>query len=301
MISLCIISIIISIIIILIILIIWKISVTYNTYIYSPAIHQELLTIKPTLNILSYNIRGLPYLIKTDYIDSFCKLFEQYDIILVQESFQNIFGFRSKLKDYFKNKYWIAESGITNLLNLYLMENGLMIISKYPIIKSKFTPWIIDTLPDSLAQKGILNAQIQINDNLILSIYTLHMQASFTIYNENSNIRDIQLKQLLSILQNDTNKLKIVGGDFNYDFTDEFNAVPHYKVAKGKVPTSCFNTDQKGKEIYSYPYSLLSVRNESCLLLDYFVVPKRLKYSINTIMGYNIESDHNPVELKIKI
>lgn len=291
---------IIIVLVLLLILFVWKYSTTYELCIENPSNSSvEYLSSTPsTIKILSYNIQGLPHLNKTNFIPTFHKLFKQYDIILIQEAFQNFWSLRTKLRKQFPN-YWITHSGINSLFNLYLVDSGLMIISKYPIKKSKFVPWIIDTFPDSLAQKGILYSVIQITKDIDISLYTLHTQASFNTINENKDIRDVQFLQLLQLLKKDKTPIKIVGGDFNFDYSNQINPIT-YKIMKGS-PTICSTYDSNGNETYSFPYSLLSHRDDPCEILDYFIVPINLNCQFKTIFGYSLESDHNPIELIVNL
>lgn len=58
---------------------------------------------------------------------------------------------------------------------LHLIESGLLIASKYPIINSEFLPFFSGTNVDGLLHKGILYAKIEIPNGKHLHCFNSHI------------------------------------------------------------------------------------------------------------------------------
>ena len=104
-----------------------------------------------------------------------------------------------------------------------------MTLHIFPIIKSEFLPFGISVMSDSLSEKGMLYARIQIKDT-ILHIITTHFQASYFGSSDSNwklsiRARLEQMNELCNYIKNLKNEKNISNkdtfilcGDFNVDF-----------------------------------------------------------------------------------
>jgi endonuclease/exonuclease/phosphatase family metal-dependent hydrolase len=148
---------------------------------------KERICPRSAIKILTYNIFLRPPPIKTNENDwkdermyEFIKHFPQFDIICLQEMFGT---FNSRKHDLIRfavksGFFFFVDTPSPSFLSKYLVDGGLVILSRFPIIESAFIPFKYGVLSDSLAQKGVLYAKIEIK-NTILHLFTTHLQASY--------------------------------------------------------------------------------------------------------------------------
>lgn len=140
-----------------------------------------------SLKILSYNVFLRPPPVKnnnSDYKDDRCEEFlkhiHNYDILCLQE----IFGFLNKrknkiIKRCFKNGFHFNASSVSpSFFSTFLVDGGLLTLSKFPIVATEFTAYKYCILTDSLSHKGVLYTKILIKDQ-ILHLFNTHTQASY--------------------------------------------------------------------------------------------------------------------------
>ena len=77
-----------------------------------------------------------------------------------------------------KGFYYHAESPNPSFFSSYLVDGGLLTLSRYPIVQEEFCSFKYGVLSDNLSQKGILYTKIQINDTF-LHLFNTHLQASY--------------------------------------------------------------------------------------------------------------------------
>jgi hypothetical protein len=73
--------------------------------------------------------------------------------------------------------YW-KMSTPPNFLLGPVVDSGLLVISKYPIISSEFRSYDIGILSDSASDKGYIYCKINAR-NSILHLFATHLQASY--------------------------------------------------------------------------------------------------------------------------
>lgn len=61
-----------------------------------------------------------------------------------------------------------------------VVDSGLLIMSKYPIISSYFESYNIGILSDSASDKGYIYCKIKVGDE-ILHLFSTHLQASYKL------------------------------------------------------------------------------------------------------------------------
>ncbi|KAJ3328305.1 hypothetical protein HDU76_010193 [Blyttiomyces sp. JEL0837] len=153
-------------------------------------------TIKPGLRasttfsrvrILSYNIFLRPPGIKnnsSDYKNArlayFCNtVLMSYDIICLQEMFSSWSTRLSKLLSYAKKaglEYHVA-SPSKGLLNASV-DGGLLILSRYPIVKSEKITFKRGIYGDRYAAKGAIYAKINVSPTQSMHVFNSHLQSS---------------------------------------------------------------------------------------------------------------------------
>ena len=114
-----------------------------------------------------------------------------------------------------------------SFLSKYLIDGGLVILSRFPIISYVYIPFKYGVIADSLAQKGLLYAKVLVRDSY-LHIFTTHLQASYMDSGE-YHFRiscDTRMEQIRQINSNMSNILAqeyspkdfiLLSGDFNVD------------------------------------------------------------------------------------
>jgi sphingomyelin phosphodiesterase len=113
---------------------------------------------------------------------------DQFDIVCAQE----VFGFLNSRKHRLiysslkKGFYYHAEAPNPSFFSSYLVDGGLLTLSKFPIIYEEYRAFGYGVLSDTLSQKGILYTKIQIND-AYLHLFNTHLQASYV--GEESKVR----------------------------------------------------------------------------------------------------------------
>lgn len=151
--------------------------------------------------------------------------FSDFDVLCLQEMFNNFTGRREKLKKILLDYGFKYSSNCPNncfLCNGKVIDCGLLILSKHKILKSKFKPFRKSKDIDLLAEKGILYSKIELPNKIIVNVFNLHLQASYSYVPDEEDLitRKSQLQDLeeftKSILKdNIKNEIIIINGDFN--------------------------------------------------------------------------------------
>ncbi len=238
---------------------------------------------KNKISIVTYNIQKFPLSFKT--FEKLYQLLKNHSIILLQECFDETL---EKLEEYFPD-YHICRG---TLKGLNIMNSGLVILSKFPILNTAFYPFkkCNPVTFDILSEKGFLTALIDIDDEPIYVINTHLQSCDFYRYD---NYAVLQLNELNQYLNKVLDKKYIVGGDFNIDIND-FNKIikenkqnlyhPDQPSIYINFTTShTWNCERKGYEplIFDYFISTIQLDKPNVIPSDY--------------------SDHNPVETKFKM
>ena len=244
---------------------------------YKPSKKLNSTLLQPS--ILTYNIQKFPWSFKS--IKKIAELFDTHSIILIQECYDELF---SSLESYFPH-YYICRG---TMKGISLVNSGLAILSKYPIVKNTFIPYknYNSFTYDCLTEKGFLHTTIDI-DGKIVNIVNTHMQScDYERYDTNAFL---QMKELLAYSET-LNEPYIIGGDFNIDIQD-FKIRYKLLVYSPTDPTIYINfKTSKSKSTPSDGYE--------GLIFDYFITSNNVKMNPLTISSPY--SDHNPVSSKIE-
>lgn len=207
------------------------------------------------IRLLTYNFFCRPPPINTnkdDYKDSRLKDFidqlKNFDIICFQELFTTLNDRKHRMIREGATqglKYYLAPK-VPSFFSKYLVDSGLLILSRYPIIEHDFYEYFLNVSGDATTNKGVLFAKIEIKKNKFLFLFNTHLQASYfddTQANIDFTIK-VRAKQteelinfiyniLLKIPQKDVENGKIIlAGDFNIDAHDNKFARERYKIPK---------------------------------------------------------------------
>ncbi len=105
---------------------------------------------------------------ESDYKDArleeFAKKLEDFDIVCCQEVFSTLNSRKQRLITYAQKCgfLYFASGDQPPLFSGYATDGGLVILSRFPIVESGFSPYHYGVLSDSLSYKGVLYAKIAI-------------------------------------------------------------------------------------------------------------------------------------------
>jgi len=179
------------------------------------------------LRVLTYNVYLRPPLISHkhgDYKNKRCsilsKLLHSFDIIFLQEV-HTCFNFRCSdiIREaiYQGLPYHVCTYG-PSVLSRQVSNNGLLILSRYPIIEKGSLSYNESATYDSVIEKGAIYAKIMIQPNIFIYVINTHLQSSYLRTDINAmKIREKQLIQLESWISEKKMDNLICGGDFNID------------------------------------------------------------------------------------
>lgn len=178
------------------------------------------------------------------------------DIVCLQEVFDK--KIIRIIKQTFKYHIFHIESTTFLALN-----NGLMILSRTPIVNSGIEYFKNKCGEDSISEKGMIYIETFINNKKYMIVNThLNADAYLSSRNKSTRTREKQMSMLQNFIQTNFGKNIILCGDFNIDF---YESEIHQKFI------SMFNITQKEKTItypnlnkqYDYIFCLLKQNNEN--------------------------------------
>lgn len=198
---------------------------------------------KNTFRLLTYNVFVRPFHVanpnsngdhKDERLNELIHHLDHYDIISLQELF-TCGSFRAKrfLLEAEKRGFHYYVSGPSPpIISTALVDGGLAILSRYPIVSSHFMLFSKGLYSDALASKGVLYVKVKLTEQCIVHAFSTHLQASYRLVNDPTvSIRKHQIKELVEFAQRvlDAERnggplvqhLVIIAGDFN---TDSLNA-----------------------------------------------------------------------------
>lgn len=168
-----------------------------------------------TMRILSLNIWGLPAPFGTA-VESRLNLLggylKEYDVVLLQEAFHPA---ADNLGKWSGLPYWFQHDNG----DWFHLRSGLMVLSRYPLVRTDFEPFRACENVECLTHKGVFFTRLQHPQLGLIDIYNTHYHSSggaqdahkIESIRENSNNRT--LMQILA--RNQQNHPTLIGGDFN--------------------------------------------------------------------------------------
>jgi endonuclease/exonuclease/phosphatase family metal-dependent hydrolase len=155
---------------------------------------------------------------RTDYLIS--NVLDNYDIICLQEVFDLLNDRKERIIQgaIERGLHYYATSPRPSFFSKELIDGGLLVLSRFPIVETDFYGFGNGTLPDLLTYKGVLYCKILINSEPI-HVFTTHTQASYDLVDP--IYRQIRKEQISVMRKIISDKLKspqdfaIFLGDFN--------------------------------------------------------------------------------------
>lgn len=162
------------------------------------------------LRCVTYNIWGLPGWMTGAPSGRYRRIARELerldpDIILLQEAWTS-----HARKAVPTNGLWAIARGAGQ--HTLFQQNGLVTLSKFPIIGGEFYPFSRAAFPDRFVNKGALKVTVQMPNGRLLNIWNVHMQDGHA-----TTIRGSQVRELIAFIQatEDGQVADLVGGDFN--------------------------------------------------------------------------------------
>ena len=214
---------------------------------------EEILS-RQKIKLLTYNFFLRPPPIKTNSDDykeerliDFLDYLPDFDIICFQEMFGTFHDRKKKMiKAAKENGYlYYLSSKSPSFFSKFLIDGGLLLISRFPIIDNKYITYDYGVMSDGMSQKGAIYAKIKIKD-YYLCLFSTHLQASYydsgnSLWNFTIETRTKQTEDLINFIYDTIYNLDksekcifIVCGDFNIDAYDYKNAREKYNLPKVK-------------------------------------------------------------------
>ena len=179
-----------------------------------------------TLKLVTYNIWGLPSWLTGAPRGRYSQIARELerldpDIVLLQEAWT------AKARNAApRNGRWSVARGGGQ--HLFFQQNGLVTLSRFPIIGGAFYPFSHAAFPDSLVRKGVLKVTLKLPDEQVLNVWNVHLQDGGP-----PQIRQSQIAELIArVNQTEDGQIAdLVGGDFNC--TPESASVRELEAALG--------------------------------------------------------------------
>ena len=174
---------------------------------------QESIAGANGLKVLSYNIWALPVIASNieARLDTLPGHLKGYDAILLQEVFA---GSRADFLNAMAAEY-PYQTEILDAPGFNIHDGGVLIVSRWPIVKETHFPYPDCTGTDCFAEKGIVYAQI------IKQGQAYHLTSTHTASFDTAaarNLRQEQFQQIRALVDNENIPVSdgvLMGGDFN--------------------------------------------------------------------------------------
>ena len=154
------------------------------------------------LKVLTYNIFQRPYLVKgneDDYkqerLPFLIEKFQKYDIICLQEAFDLFTHRQFELiqRAHEAGFQYLERARSSGFFESSIVDGGIMILSKYPIINTKYHQFSQMAKADGITTKGVLYCCVEVdtranNQQLTVNIFLININFRFiqeiTIYSK---------------------------------------------------------------------------------------------------------------------
>ena len=160
--------------------------------------------------LVTYNIWGLPSWMTGAPAGRYPRIERELerldpDIILLQEAWT-----AKARKSVPASGRWAIARGAGQ--HTFFQQNGLVTLSKFPILGGEFYPFSRAAFPDRFVNKGVLKVTVQLPGGKVFNIWNVHLQEG--------DWPEIQLSQVRELLSHvkaaeDGQMADLVGGDFN--------------------------------------------------------------------------------------
>jgi endonuclease/exonuclease/phosphatase family metal-dependent hydrolase len=162
------------------------------------------------LRLVSYNIWGMPTWISGASPARYVRIADALerqnsDVVLLQE----VWSQRSRQAVPAGWEWSIASA---EPVSCFFRRNGLVCLSRFPILQGEFRPFRSASWPDSLVEKGALKITIDLGGGRRLNLWNVHLQAG-----KAARARSHQIGELVEwVRQAEDGQIgDIIAGDFN--------------------------------------------------------------------------------------
>jgi endonuclease/exonuclease/phosphatase family metal-dependent hydrolase len=159
---------------------------------------------------VTYNIWGLPWWLNGARPSRYAQIAHELermdpDIILLQEAWT-----AKARKAGPRTGRWSIARGTGQ--HLIFQQNGLLTLSRFPIIGGAFYPFSHAAFPDRLVRKGTLKVTLRLPGGQVLNVWNVHLQEGGPF-----QVRQSQIDELTARVNEaeDGQIADLVGGDFN--------------------------------------------------------------------------------------
>jgi endonuclease/exonuclease/phosphatase family metal-dependent hydrolase len=163
-----------------------------------------------SLTLVTYNIWGLPSWMTGAPSGRYPRIARELerldpDIILLQEAWTS----KARKAAPGDGRWSIARAAGQHT---FFQQNGLVTLSKFPIVGGEFYPFSRAAFPDRFVNKGVMKVTVQLPGRGLLNIWNVHMQEG-----GRPELRLSQVRELVSHVEaaEDGQIADLVGGDFN--------------------------------------------------------------------------------------
>ncbi|VVU94946.1 hypothetical protein CPAV1605_671 [seawater metagenome] len=263
------------------------------------------------IKIITYNIKRL-FVSNDKYF--LPNELSNYDIILLQECWNH--NRKEKILEEFSrlHKYNIIYE--VNKSFYQLLDNGLVILSKYKILENDFIPFKLGffeciknfTPLEVLGNKGILYVKLEI-ENQDYYIFNTHFIANYTEIQQNkiSSLEDKLFIEIFDVIKDKTNypdQKVILGGDFNnLPFFVNNYCKDDFNIYEPIEPT--IFTKWIVPMLYDESHSRIPEEENSNqykgYVLDYFITKNVKMNNIKAVELIPQYSDHKAVSASFKV
>eukprot|EP01130_Rhizamoeba_saxonica_P006491 TRINITY_DN2582_c0_g1_i2.p1 TRINITY_DN2582_c0_g1~~TRINITY_DN2582_c0_g1_i2.p1 ORF type:complete len:233 (-),score=26.22 TRINITY_DN2582_c0_g1_i2:24-722(-) len=162
-----------------------------------------------------------------------------------------------------------------------LVDSGLLILSKHPIIEYDFLLYSTSNSYDSLAAKGAIYARVLSNNDSVIHIFNTHLQATYmNSYYDDVEARNEQVYEFLTFVEeqtcNDLHPIFLMG-DLNFnpsdpmytELVDNLNAFDNVKSVLDVTDQSTFRGSIFNSDCYQkLDYMFLIEKENSEVAID---------------------------------
>lgn len=212
----------------------------------------NLVLERKCVKLLTYNFFLRPPPVKTnkdDYkderLEEFKNYMEDFDIICFQEVFGSFSNRKERMIQNAKERgfEYYASGDKPPFFSKFLIDGGLLILSRFPIIDCKKLSYDCGVMSDGMSMKGIVYAKIKLK-NSFLCLFTTHLQASYfdsgeELWKFSIKTREEQSEVLINFIYNTILSIPIqerdrckflLCGDFNMDGLGKVDFMKKYNL-----------------------------------------------------------------------
>lgn len=253
-------------------------------------------TILKDVRILTLNCCLLPKFIyqsegsdnRVQRAELISKMISRYDIVLLQEVFSTAW---TKTWNKIISETPSMEKVFTVKNKCKLVDSGLVVLSKFPIIKHRFIKFKNISLSNIMIDRGFLYTRLQVGDKIVHVINThLNPNENHIGKKQPEDWRKLQMSEILEYKKNVgmQDDLWIIGGDFNDDKLP-FQMLNDYHISLSLTKTPTW---------HSLTSFIIKSKDDEETCIDYIVTNYKQK---NSRVINNLISDHYPVEVVVAL